>query len=108
MKKIKNILFVMLLVLVTTGFMSPNYAMASNMEELHMSSGDGGSYGEPIEQCGDASDGTDGDPDSLSDGFGFIGDTFGETIADVIEDIELTMEDYMMYILMNHIIFSQH
>lgn len=108
MKMFSNILFmVFLLVFLASGSMIPNQAMATNDDEMQMFPEDGEYFGDLImEQNGDANGGGDGDPDSLGDGFGFMGDLFGGSIFQFIDGMELTFEEYLC-ILMEQMIFAQ-
>jgi hypothetical protein len=108
MKKFTSILFMLsLLVLLAAGNMVPNQAFATNDDVPQMQSGEGGFCEDLImEQCGGSNDGASGDPDAAGDGLGFMGDSFGGPLSDLLENGEITMEEFIC-ILMEQFIFAQ-
>ena len=108
MKKFTGILFMLfLLVFLTAGNMFPNQAFAINDDAPQMAPGEGEFCEDVIlEQCGGANDGASGDPDAAGDGLGFMGDSFGGPLSDLLENGELTMEEFIC-ILMEQFIFAQ-
>jgi len=101
MKKFTNILFMLfLLVFVAAGSIVPNEAMATNDEEMQLMPGNGEPCDDLImEQNGDGFDGSSGDPDSLGDGFGFIGDSFGNDLSGLVEGGIITVEEYIRMLI---------
>ena len=108
MKKFTSILFMLfLLVFLTAGNMVPNQAFATNDDAPQMAPGEGAiCEGVILEQCGGASDGTSGDPDAAGDGLGFVGDSFGGPLSDLLKNGEITIEEFIC-ILMEQFIFAQ-
>ncbi len=101
MKTLTKVLFmVFLLAFVAAGTMVPNEAKAANGEDIQFYPGYGDDGGDLVmEQNGDSNDGASGDPDSLGDGFGFIGESFGDSLSGLIEDGIISIEDYIFFLM---------
>lgn len=107
MRKFTTVLFmVFLVVIVTADSMTPNQALATN-DEVPVIIPEEGVIPEGnliMEQNGSANDGASGDPDSLGDGFGFIGDLLSGPTDDLNDRYIFTIEEYISRLLKQQLV----